>query len=376
MGKHQITCRACGTTHRPAHGKFTSAKYHAMKFLLFPLLLLSFCSCVARQATTPPPPTDSTAERMLLYQRDNGGWPQYHGDATDYTKPLSAEEKAILLADKPEDDATLDDHTTTREIRYLMGASADTGNHGYREAAVAGMEYLLRAQYPGGGWPQQYPDTSGYHGHITYNDKAMTDVLNVLYDAARGKTPYNSLDPDFRARAGAAVRRGVTCLLNTQYLDPTGRLTVWGAQHDRHTFQPAPARKFEPASLSGAESADIVRFLMDVEDPDDRLRRAVRAAVHFLDSVRIEGYRVEEITDPTQSSGRDRVLVPDSSSTLWARFYELDTFRPIFTGRDEIIRFRLQDIENERRTGYSFYGSWPEQVIEREFPKWEASLTH
>ncbi|WP_116127036.1 pectate lyase [Lewinella sp. IMCC34183] len=345
-----------------------------MKTFLLSLSLLTFYSCLAQQPAPPEATTDPRAERMLLYQRDNGGWPQYDGDATDYTSELATQEATTVRQDKDEDDATLDDHTTTREIRYLMQAYTDTGNPAYRAAAEAGMDYLFRAQYPGGGWPQQYPDTSSYHGHITYNDKAMMDVMNLLFDASRGDEPFSSLGPDLRARADSAVQRGIACILATQYVDQDGRLTAWGAQHDRRTLAPAPARKFEPASISGSESAGIVRFLMDIPDPDERVRRAVRAAVHFLDSVSIEGYRVDDIDDPDQPSGHDRIVVADPGSTVWARFYELGTFRPIFIGRDAIIRYQLSAIENERRVGYSFYGTWPDKVIHKEYPKWEKSL--
>ncbi|THH42124.1 pectate lyase [Neolewinella litorea] len=308
---------------------------------------------------------------MLLYQRDNGGWPQDHGDAVDYASPLTAQERAAVAADKSKEDATLDDHSTTREIDYLLTAFEKTGATAYHEAAVRGLEFLLAAQNAAGGWPQKYPDTSGYHGHITYNDNVMVDVMNLLYGVADGKGKYGSLAQDLRERAKAAVERGIRCILNTQVVAPDGRLTVWGAQHDRHTLRPAPARKFEPATLSGSESVGIVRFLMRLPAPDERVKRSIRAAVAFLDSVRIEGYRMDRIDDPRQPTGRDRIIVADSSETLWARFYELETYRPVFTGRDAVVHYRLADIENERRVGYGFYGSWPRDLIRKEYPAWE-----
>ncbi|PHK99870.1 pectate lyase [Neolewinella marina] len=311
---------------------------------------------------------------MLLYQRDNGGWPQDHGDAIDYSAELSEEERAAIAQDKSREDATLDDHSTTREIDYLLEAFAETGKSAYRKAAIRGLEFLLTAQNAAGGWPQKYPDTSGYHGHITYNDNAMIDVMNLLFQVAGGEGKYGSVDQDLRARAAGAVQRGIACILNTQVVARNGQLTVWGAQHDRHTLAPAAARKFEPATLSGSESVGIVRFLMRLENPDESIKRSIRAAVHFLDSVRIDGYRMDRIDDPSQPTGRDRIIVPDSSKTLWARFYELDTFRPVFTGRDAVVHYRLEDIENERRMGYGFYGSWPRDLIRKDYPAWEALI--
>ena len=65
-----------------------------------------------------------------------------------------------------------------------------------------------------------------------------------------------------------------------------------------------------------------------------------------------------------------------SSSTIpaappiWARFYEIGTNRPIFSGRDGIVRYRLAEIELERRTGYAWYGTYATALVADEYPAW------
>ena len=86
---------------------------------------------------------DSIAERMLHYQRDNGGWPQPGGDAIDYTKALTLAQQQKLSQEKAKLDATIDDRATTHEINYLVGAFQKTHNPTYRLAAERGIEYLL-----------------------------------------------------------------------------------------------------------------------------------------------------------------------------------------------------------------------------------------
>ncbi|MGB3800705.1 MAG: pectate lyase [Lewinella sp.] len=310
---------------------------------------------------------------MLLYQRSNGGWPQDDGDDVDYDSELSESEQANIMAAKEEDDTTFDDESTTREITYLLKAHDRTGNEDYLAAATRGIDFLLTAQYDNGGWPQEYPDTSGYHGHITYNDNVMIDILTLLSAVADGEDQYAVVPAETRERVDQAVQRGIAAILRTQYVHD-GELTIWGAQHDRMTLAPAAARTFEPASLSGKESVEIIRFLMDLPDPTEDVKAAVRAGVNFLDRVRIDGYRQDRIEAPDQPTGRDRVIVADSSSVVWGRFYEIGTWRPIFIGRDGVIKYRLQDIENERRVGYGFYGHWAKDLIKKEFPKWEERI--
>ena len=55
---------------------------------------------------------------------------------------------------------------------------------------------------------------------------------------------------------------------------------------------------------------------------------------------------------------------------LWARFYEIGTNRPIFSGRDGVIKYSLAEIEKERRGGYSWYGTWGRD-LDRQFAKWQ-----
>src|SRR5687767_7717768 len=54
-----------------------------------------------------------------------------------------------------------------------------------------------------------------------------------------------------------------------------------------------------------------------------------------------------------------------------ARFYELRTNRPIFSGRDGVIRYNLDEIEQERRDGYAWLGAWPRALVDEEYPAWK-----
>lgn len=317
---------------------------------------------------------DFKAENMLLYQRAIGGWPKAVNEIkVDYTKQLSAAEKKALLSDSLHNDATIDNNATTREIRYLVKAFKQTKNQQYLKSAEKGIRYYLMAQNKAGGWPQYFPDSSSYRGQITYNDNAMMNVLNVLQDLIDRKNDFDVMDTTYLPATKEAISRGVDCILLTQ-IPANGKLTGWCAQYNNKTLKPEMARKYELPSLSGNESVAIVRFLMRIKNPSEKIKQSIKAAVEWLEQVKVVGYKYVDIDSSTEPNGKDRVIKKDVHSIIWARFYEIETNRPFFSGRDTQIKCQVSEIEVERRTGYSWYGTWPEKLLKTDYPEWKRRL--
>jgi PelA/Pel-15E family pectate lyase len=314
---------------------------------------------------------DKVADNMLLFQRTYGGWPKhFHEQKIDYDRQYTPEEQAFIKADSTHKDATIDNNATTKEIRYLLNAYKVQKNPQYMTAVEKGIRYLLNAQYTNGGWPQYYPDKSIYRAQVTYNDNAMVNVLNLLMDVAEKKNNTEVLDASFTPLAQKAVENGIACILKTQ-IKVNGKLTGWCAQYNEKSLKPETARKFELASISGMESVGIVQFLMRQSNPTKEVTEAINSAMDWFKAVAITGYNVVEVADPSQPKGKDKVLTAAPNNVLWARFYDLETNEPFFCGRDGIKRKALKDIEVERRTGYAWYGNWPQKLLDKQYPDWK-----
>lgn len=305
-------------------------------------------------------------ELMLLYQRDSGGWPKnYNRDAK-----LTGELREKLLKEKSRADAMIDNGATYGEIRRLAGAYRKKQDKRVYEAIVRGVKYLLEAQYENGGWPQRYPNPSGYAKHITFNDNAMIGVMELLRDIARSGE-FAFLPKGMRERAGAAEQRGLACILKCQVVI-NGKPTVWCAQHDSVTLKPEKARSYELASLSGSESVKIVRYLMAIEKPSDEVKQAIEHAVKWFEASKLEGIEVVRKRDASLPKGYDRVVVNNPKARpMWARFYDLKTNQPIFCSRDGVPKKTLAEISYERRNGYSWLGRYAESLLAKDYPRWK-----
>lgn len=313
------------------------------------------------------PEAVATAENVLRYQRHTGGWPKN----IDMTKPLTDADRQRLDAERAQDDSTIDNDATVNQLRLLARVHAATHDDRFKAALSAGIAYLLQAQYPNGGWPQYFPLRKDYSRHITFNDNAIINVLTLLGDVGAGKTPFDVFDAGMRTQATDAVARGRELILRTQ-IRVNDRLTGWCQQYDEVSLAPASARTYEHPSISGLETVPIVTYLMKIEKPDAATITAIDSAMAWLSSSTIRGLRVEQRPDPAGPAGYDVVAVPDPSAPpVWARFYDIATNRPIFSGRDGVIKSSLAEIEIERRAGYNWYGNWPRDLIETLYPAWK-----
>jgi hypothetical protein len=237
------------------------------------------------------------------------------------------------------DTTTLDDNKTQSALRLLMHLDATLGfkNATIHEATLYGLNALLAAQFPNGAWPQQFskhpdPDVCPvrpasypaswsrefpnvrYAGFYTFNDNAMGDVMEVMALAFQIYQDKRYL---------RAVERMGDFILLAQMPDPQ---PAWAQQYDLQ-MHPAWARKFEPPAITGGESQGVMETLLRIYQVTDRKQ--------YLDAV------------PRAIEYLRRSQLPDGRL---ARFYELQTNRPLYFTKDYVLTYSDADTP----THYSF----------------------
>lgn len=311
------------------------------------------------------------AENILRYQKENGGWPKNY----DMRAILTPDQRRALEKAKGDTNTTFDNGATHAHVQYLAEAYRVTREVRYRDACLRGIDFILAAQLPLGGWPQFYPDKRGYRRYITFNDGAMIGVMSVLQQIVERKPAYIFVDGLRRERALRAFLGGKECIVRCQIRE-AGVLTAWCQQHDDLDFRPVPARSFEPAALCGGESAGITLFLMSLDRPRAEVVEAVQAAVRWFVRSQLSGIRVKEVPATTETfqyhtADFDRVVVQDTEAPpIWSRYYEIGTNVPLFCNRDGKPVYTLAEVERERRTGYSWYTYDPSEVLKK-YPAWQ-----
>jgi len=295
------------------------------------------------------------AQNVLTWQAESGGWPLM----VTINEPWTGDETAV----GPWGRRGALIKSTVNELRLLARGYRVTQDERYRKSVEAGLDFILRAQYPTGGWPHSYPVFTNPYDHFsTFNDDEMSDLMRLVREAATADD-FAWLNAKQRKAAQASFDSGVRFILNTQQI-VSGKRTVWCQQYDDKVNECRAARKFEPVALSGSESAGALLLLMSIDKPSAEIVDAIRAGAEWYERAKIKGVRIER-TD------NDRIARDDPTAPpIWARFYETTSSRPIFAGRDGVIKYKLSEIEQERRGGYAWYGSWGEPVL-AEYKRWK-----
>jgi len=111
---------------------------------------------------------------------------------------------------------------------------------------------------------------------------------------------------------------------------------------------------------------------MSIEKPGPEIIEAVQGAVAWFDQAGLEGIREIRKQDKTKPGGWDKVVIEDSSAPpIWARFYDIETNKPIFCSRDGIPKATLAEISHERRNGYSWLGYYAKDLLAKDYPAWQ-----
>lgn len=284
----------------------------------------------------------ATGHALVQTQLVSGGWDyrlEFDPRERSGWQFLVDQQAGLKLSPKAKNVTTLDDDNTQSALRFLMKLDTvldhrDKPLHSCIEYALSS---LLKAQYPNGAWPQRfseppnpadfpvlkasYPDTwpreypkLDYRSYYTFNDDTIADLIDTMFLAAE---LYKA--PQY---AAAAERAGDFIIL-AQMPDPQ---SAWAQQYNAK-MQPAWARRFEPASVTGGESQGVIRILMTIyrHTGKDKYLTPIPKALDWL----------------------ERSKLPDGRL---ARFYELKTNRPLYFTK----KYELTYDDSDLPTHYGF----------------------
>ena len=267
------------------------------------------------------------AGRALAWgQRLVGGWD--HRVDVAHLDPRDTKAQRVK---RKKGQCTFDDDISQGALTFLIELDDVAEEPWLTETVKLGIDHLLESQFDNGAWPQWYPLRGGYHDYYTFNDAAINDCIRVALLAG---DRYKRVDCLVAALSGADF------IIASQLEGPQAG---WAQQYT-HDLKPAPARAFEPAAVCSAVTARNIGTLMDVDIETKKAEylAPIEPALAWLMKSRLPNGK-------------------------WARFYELETNRPIYGDRDGKVYYRLDQISAERRLGYSWESGFGVESARRQY---------
>ena len=310
---------------------------------------------------------DQYTYNMTTWQIANGGF--YKAMADKYKSAYSGGQKSEWRAKDGGDLGTIDNNATIQEMRLLAVRYKETTNNNYKVAFKTSfnkaVNFLLTMQRSKGGLPQVWPKRGNYSDQITLNDNAMIRAMVTMMDIANKTSPSDSdiIDEATRSKMQGALDKAIDYLLKAQIVN-NGNLTVWCAQHDTNSLAPVGARAYELPSKSGNESMGVVWFLMNWPKQTEAIQNAVKGAIAWYKKIRLKD----------KAFSKTAGVVDKAGSSLWFRFYEVNSDDYFFCDRDGAST-KTQDfmkISEERRTGYQWAGDYGSAILSTEAAYLEA----
>ena len=300
------------------------------------------------------------ADNYLSWQMDHGGWDK-GVDQQAATAWNGVEKKnkfsgwtgkgGVLIG-------TIDNEATYTQMKHIAAVYREVPDEKYRESVLKGLDFIFLLQHESGGFAQVYPERGNYSDNATFNDNAMINVL-IMLEAMRDKAyPFDSdiIPDDYMVKIEESIDKAIDFILKSQ-IESNGRLTAWCAQHNPTTYAPVGARAYELPSISGSESVSIVKFLINQEQTPE-IQHAVESAIQWFKDSEVKNMKYIK-NDPNGV-----YFVESEGSSLWYRFYDIETNLPIFCDRDGIKKHSITEIGEERRNGYSWSGTYPQKLLQ------------
>ena len=177
--------------------------------------------------------------------------------------------------------ATFDDGGTAEAARFLLRLYLEKHDEKYREPLNKVIDFVLKSQYPIGGWPQRFPlvaDASNYSSFITFNDDVAAENIDFLLMC------YQTLG-DGRLRE--PIIRAMNAFIVTQQGQPQ---PGWALQYTTE-IQPAGARSYEPRGLHTPTTAENILQLIKFYrlTGDSKFLARIPEALDWLESLKIRG---------------------------------------------------------------------------------------
>lgn len=237
------------------------------------------------------------------------------------------------------------------------------------------IDYLINISnnYSNGGVPLYYPklDNEEWKYNISMKNGNFINYLRTIELILNSNELLQCIDPKIEQLKNAYIK-SLNLLLKLQ-----SKKGIWFQYYDKDTFEPTEGNNNEPIGLCSLESAQILHYLMNFENPTMNIKKAIIAGCEWFKNHKVEGWtqvfdkKSYNPKDPENLTEQQTLLTkynyspfPDKMN-MHSRYYDFNTEKPIFKENSNIYTLEtFNDMSIDYRNSEFHIGMWGHHLLE------------
>lgn len=294
---------------------------------------------------------EKAARAIIWGQSDEGGWNymiDFAGDRSlkHWYNTIGKNGWRLEEFQHYYGNSTFDDDITSDAARFLLRIYLEKFDPTYKPALDKAIDFVLKSQYPMGGWPQRYPlkydfnkkGHDDYSSYYTFNDDVIWENVHFLIQCYESLGQPRFLDP---------IKRGMEFYLFSQ-----NGCGAWGQQLTMD-MQTAGARTYEPAAFLPSTTFENAMLLLKFYEytGDSRFLVRVPAAIKWLEEAKLPADQVEgERNYPTfvdAETNKPIYVHRKGSNVNYGYYYTDENDKNLLSHYYGKCRIQLQELKDE-----------------------------
>lgn len=242
--------------------------------------------------------------------------------------------------------ATFDDGGTISAAKFLLRMYVEKNDPAFRLALDKSIDFVLKSQYPIGGWPQRYPlmynhpfqNKEDYSSFITLNDDVSYENMEFLLMCHQALGLQKVKEPLYRA---------MNLMLLLQQGTP---YAGWADQYTVVDLKPAHARSYEPRSINTSATLSAISLLGGYYclTGETKFLSGIPAALDYLESIVL----------PDTEKPKFNYKKGKETDVLLPQFVDPDNGKPLYVHRKGSNVFNgCYYLNQDLRNTIAHYGS-------------------
>jgi PelA/Pel-15E family pectate lyase len=272
-------------------------------------------------------------------------------------------------------------------IKLIINSFLKTKKSDLLSSILKLIDYMIAIsnshEYSNGGIPLYYPklDDEEWKYNISIKNGNLINYLRTIEIILNSSELLQCIDPKIEQLKNAYLKT-LNLLLKLQ-VNIGKKKTIWSQYYNKNNLSPTKGNDNEPMGLCSLESAQILLYLMDFDNPTKNIKNAIIGGCEWFKEHKIYGWtqifdkKSYNPEDPENLTEQQTLLTKYKYSpfpekmTMHSRYYDFEKEKPLFQENNKLYTLEtFNDMSIDHRNNEFHIGLWGHHLLEM-YEEWK-----